>query len=139
MLVLNMVFWIFVTSGFYILRSDLNPAKNDLIPNGFIPSHYDQALGLLLGGLIIIWLWHKLSLLFLNTWDVLSRCPIQLWALRNLGIWGYGLIGMFVFPQIILLISFPGLFIIEKIGFHVGDFVMPPILTITGAMYRFIF
>ena len=41
--------------------------------------------------------------------------------------------------QAILLVFFPGLFIIEKIGFHVGDFVMPPILTITGALYRFIF
>ena len=140
MLILNMVFWLFLTSSFYLLREGLAPESNDLITtNEFIPSNYDTALALLVGGLIIIWLWHRLSLQFLDTWQVLSSSPIQLWALKNLGIWGYGLLGVFFVPQLIFIIAVPGLFILEKIDVHLGDFIMPTVISATSAVLGFMF
>ena len=139
MLALNLIFWTFLSSGFYIFRNNLDPQTNDfLTSNDFVPSHYDSAFAMLLGGFVIIWLWHKLSLLFLNTWETLSMSPIQLWMLKNLGVWGYGLVGLFIMPQLIWLIAVPGLFLIEKIGFHIGDYIMPAIVATTSVIFNFL-
>ena len=140
MLIINMVFWLFLTTYIYFFRIDAAPESNDLITtNEFIPSNYDAALALLLGGLIVIWLWHKLAIHFLNTWEVLSASPIQLWALKNLGVWVYGLLGLFILPPAIWIIAAPGLFFLEKIGVHLGDYIMPIVISATSGILVFIF
>ena len=132
MLALNLISWLVFTTFFYLIRKDSDASVNEvLLTNNFIPTHYDWALALLLGGFALIWLWHKFSLYFLDTWDFLAMSPAKLWALKNLGFWSYAFVGLLIAPQLIFLISVPFLFLIDKLNFHLGDYLMPLVISVT--------
>lgn len=140
MIVINFIFWIFLSSGFLALRQRVDESGNDLIlSNEFIPTHYDVAFSFLIIGLMTIWLWNKLALQTFNTWELLSLSPIQQWMIRHLSIWLYAYVAIALVPQLALLIALPGLYMMENLQVHIGDIFMPPVAAVTNIVVMKIF
>jgi hypothetical protein len=132
MLILNLLLWAFFSCIVYMIRKGSPIGVNDLLlDNSVIPSHYDFAFSVMVGGWIAIWVWTRISMLFLNFWEVLRMTPAQLWAFKNLSIWAYGFGGMLLFPQLLVLIALPIAFVIEKTDIHFGDLIMPYLVDIS--------
>jgi len=137
------IFWLCVCYYFWLLsyqRVELDSSYWDLITdNDFTPSAYDAALSMWIVGSLALWLWAKFSLDFLNRWEKFRHSPFQLFLLRYCGLWAYALLGLFVMPSLIFLPAIPGLFLIEKIQFHIGDPIMKLVFGGVGGVIRFLF
>ena len=141
MIIINNIFWIFVCYGFFLFRQNIvleNAELNDFIyENDFIPSNFDVAFAMWIFGSVAIYLWTKLSLYFFSTWQRFRRSPAQLWVIKNLGIWGYALLGLLMIPDLLLLPALPGIYMLETLQVHIGDYVMPPLFSLLEILINF--
>jgi len=111
---------------------------NDLVvTNNFIPTNYDVAFAMWLFGSLAIYFWIKLSLYFFSGWQRFRKSPAQLWVIKNFGIWGYALLGLLIIPDLLLLPAIPGIYMLETIQVHIGDFLMPAIFTFIDFIISF--
>jgi len=136
MFLLNNILWLFICLFTFNVRSGFDASSNDLIfTNDFSPSHYDVSLALWIGGVIGIWLWMKLSLRFFSGYQKWRLSFVEKWLIQNTGLWLYVAIGIFVYyPLVTVFPAFPALFIIEKLGFHLGDYLMPAVFWVVGGV-----
>ena len=133
MIIVNNVFWLFVCLGFFNVVEDrliLNSNHTDFVTdNNFIATAYDAAFALWIFGSLAIYIWTKFALYFFSRYQRYRKSPVELWAIKNLSIWGYAILGLLLFPNFLLLPAIPGLYMLETIQLHIGDAVMRPIFT----------
>ena len=136
MFLLNNILWLIVCLFTFNVRSSLDVSSNDLIStNDFVPSHYDLALALWIGGAVGIWLWMRLSLLFYSGYQKWRLSFVEKWLIQNVGLWLYVAIGIgFYAPLVTQLPAFPVIFVIENLGFHLGDYLMPAVFWVVGGI-----
>ena len=141
MLLLNNIVWLFACYGFFRIREAIvmnDQGLNDFkLGNDFIPSNYDMAFAMWVFGSLAIYFWTKFSLYFFSGWERFRTSPAQLWVIKNFGIWGYALLGLLILPDLLLLPAIPGIYMLETIKVHVGDFVMPPIFSFLSIIIDF--
>lgn len=120
-LIINILLWSVVSVA---LGSELSGDQDLIRDNDFLLSSEDMILSLWLGGCLAIFLWQRLSMLFFDTWEILGMSPVQVWCTKNLAIWFYYVVGIVLFPPLILLPGLPLMWLIEKLQIHLGDYVL---------------
>lgn len=129
MFLINNIIWLIICFFNFKVRNNIDVSSNNLLAkNEFVPSHYDLALALWIGGALGIWLWMKLSLLFYSGYQKWRLSFVAKWMIQNMGLWLYVAIGLGIYAPLVTLIpAVPILFILETLGLHLGDYVMPSI------------
>ena len=128
MILIHFILSIFYSKFMYSIAVKDEQFSMDLIANDFIPSSYDFALSLFLSSFMITLVWSRFSFIFLSLFQVLSTSPIMLWGIRHTSSWCL----ILVFTIFIVI---PGLLIIEKLEFHLGDYIMPALFVITWSVF----